>query len=124
MNQFDHYIPAPSLSCPACGAGLDHWQGSDGPNAGFVWQQGVRQPVDPRPAGAGNGSESAAHLPVAFRIHTYCCSKQFPVEAICRAPNGTWISTELITAGNAQRHKDERMEDFKARLRWLQRGKR
>lgn len=122
MSQFDYYLPDPALNCPACQAPLKDWKGSDGPNGYYVWQQGVRAPVEQR--AEASGPLEAVHLPVAFRLHTTCCSKHFFVEAIGRAPTGTWNSTELITASNAQRDRDERMEDFKARLRWLKGSRR
>lgn len=126
MSFFDHYLPEPSLRCPACNAPLVDWQGTDGPNGLFVWKQGGRPPVDQLADGEGrldDNARAALHLPNAFRMYTACCSKRFFVEAIGRAPNGIWSSTELITVNNAQRDKDERMEDFKARLRWLQGGR-
>lgn len=122
MNAFDYYRPDPALHCPVCHAVLKDWRGEDGPNAYLTWQQGRREPVD-GPAGAAAAAAPPC-LPVAFRIRTSCCSSRFLVEAIGRAPGGTWVATELITASEAQRGKDERMEDFKARLRWLQGGKR
>lgn len=123
MSLFDYYTPEPALACPACKATLGDWKGVDGPADLLVWRQGVSQPVEQR-----DGSEApldavalaARRLPNAFRIYTTCCSKHFFVEAIGRAPNGTWTSTELITARTAQRDRNERMEDFKARIRWLQ----
>lgn len=126
MSLFDYYIPEPALRCPACTAPLADWQGTGGPKALLVWKQGVRSPVDQLAEGEGRleaDALAAVHLPNVFRIYTACCSKRFFVEAIGRAPNGTWSSTELITVNNAQRDKDERMEDFKARLRWLQGGR-
>lgn len=123
MSNVDYYRPEPPLKCPVCNAGLDNWQGNDGPGGGYIWQQGVRLPVDQRGANAA-GAMADVHLPVAFRIYTACCSRQFFVEAIGRAPTGTWSSTELITARDAQRHEGERMEEFKARIRWLQGGHR
>lgn len=127
MSNIDYYLPEPPLRCPVCNASLGNWQGSDGPGCGFIWQQGVRSPIDQR----GNaeykveaGAAADVHLPNAFRIYTACCSRQFFVEAVGRAPNGTWSSTEVITARDAQRHEDERMEQFKARIRWLQGGHR
>ncbi|MES2918491.1 MAG: hypothetical protein V4729_07720 [Pseudomonadota bacterium] len=127
MNLFDYYVPEPALNCPVCNAGLDGWKGVDGPDDLVVWRQGQSQPVEQL---AGSESPLAAEalaalrLPNVFRIYTSCCSKRFFVEAIGRAPNGTWKSTELISADNAQRDKNERMEDFKSRIRWLQGGHR
>lgn len=122
MSLFDYYTPDPPLHCPACNAPLAEWRGTDGPCALYVWQQGQAAPVEQR--GKADAALADARLPVAFRIHTSCCSSRFLVEAIGRAPGGTWSSTEVITADMAQRGKDERMEDFKARLRWLQGGAR
>lgn len=126
MSLFDYYQPDPALKCPACNADLDHWRGSDGPADLFVWKQGQRHPIAQRTEGTGRAAADLAtvELPVAFRLQTVCCSNRFPVEAIGRAPNGTWNSTELITAATAQRGQDERMEDFKARLRWLKGSRR
>lgn len=127
MSNVDYYLPEPPLKCPACNASLDNWQGGDGPCGGFVWQQGARLPVDQRANAESKVAADALadlHLPNAFKIYTPCCSRQFLVEAIGRAPGGTWSSTELITARDAQRHEGERMEEFKARLRWLKGGHR
>lgn len=127
MSLFDYYMPEADLNCPVCNAILRDWRGSDGPGDLVVWQQGVSQPVKQLP-----GSEhplepsalAALRLPNVFRIYTSCCSQRFFIEAIGRAPQGTWKSIELISADNAQRDKDERMEDFKSRIRWLQGGHR
>lgn len=127
MSQFDYYYPDPALQCPSCHADLLEWRGSDGPGALFVWKQGHRHPVEQKTDGASRRDATALDavmLPVAFRMYTSCCSTRFSVEAIGRAPNGTWNSTELITAATAQRDKEERMEDFKARLRWLKGNRR
>lgn len=126
MSLFDFYTPDPPLRCPACNAPLADWQGTGGPNGLFVWQQGVRPPTGQLLEGEGrleDSARAALFLPNVFKIRTSCCSSRFFVEAIGRAPNGTWTSTELVTVDNAQRDKDERMEDFKARLRWLQGGR-
>lgn len=123
MSNVDYYLPDPPLNCPVCHAPLLKWQGNDGPGGGLLWQQGRRAPVDPR-GQAADAALADLHLPIAFTIYTACCSRHFFVEAIGRAPTGTWSSTELITARDAQRHEGERMEEFKARIRWLQGGHR
>lgn len=123
MSEFDYYTPDPVLKCPVCQADLSGWKGIDGPSDLLVWRQGVGAPLE-QLAGSQEYLDAAAlaarRLPNAFRIYTTCCSRHFFVEAIGRAPNGVWTSTELITAATAQRDKNERMEDFKARIRWLQ----
>lgn len=125
-SKFDYYEPDPPLACPVCNAGIREWQGKGGPNRLLVWRQGVARPVgqvadgDDRPDAR---ALEAFQLPNAFRIYAPCCSRQFLVEAICRAPNGIWKSTEVITAQNAHREDGERMEQFKERLRWLRRGR-
>lgn len=127
MSLFDYYLPEPPLKCPACNADLNDWRGTDGPSALFVWKQGQQHPADQLGDSASRRDGPAregALLPVAFRMHASCCSSRYFVEAIGRAPNGTWNSTELITAATAQRDKEERMEDFKARLRWLKGSRR
>jgi hypothetical protein len=123
MSNVDYYLPEPSLRCPVCNASLGEWQGTDGPCGSFVWKQGVSSPIDQRVAAEPKAAADAlakARLPNVFKIYTPCCSRHFVVEAIGRAPNGTWSSTEVITARDAQRHEGERMEQFKARLHWLQ----
>lgn len=127
MSSFDYYEPDPALRCPACGALLEGWRGTDGPADLLVWRQGSAAPVAQR-NGAAQPRDAAAlaalRLPNVFRMQVACCSSRFAVEAVGRAPNGTWSSTELVTAATAQRERDERMEDFKSRLRWLQGGHR
>lgn len=126
MSMFDYYEPDPALHCPVCNTLLTEWQGKDGPNGYLVWRQGVAQPsvrAHEAPDRPDDAALATLRLPNAFRIYSPCCSRQFLVEAICRAPQGTWISTELVTAENAHQQKGERMEHFKERLRWLRRGR-
>jgi hypothetical protein len=119
---FDYYQPQPEVACPFCGKELTDWQGKDGPCALFVWRQGVASPVD-HPVSDDVRAEPAelarARLPTSFLIYAYCCGPHYPVEAICRAPNGVWSGLELITAKNATQRKEETRAAFKARLKWL-----
>ena len=122
MGLYDDYIPDPPLNCPVCGSPLEGWQGYDGPNGLMVWRQGVPAPIDqPIDEDAKLDPEELARsrLPKEFTIHAPCCGKRFFVEAKCTAPNGTWSTTEVVTAETAKQRKDERRADFQERLRWL-----
>jgi hypothetical protein len=119
---FDYYEPDPPLACPVCGTELAMWQGYDGPCGLMVWRQGFPSPVDqPIDDDARlTADELARHrLPGTFTIRAKCCSPKFTVEAIGRTSNGTWSSTEVVTAQTARQHKNERRSEFKARLAWL-----
>jgi hypothetical protein len=123
MGMFDHYIPDPPLRCPVCGSALNDWQGKDGPNALFVWRQGVAAPIDQAIDDEDVRLEphqlATFRLPENFLIYEYCCGRHFPLEADCRSTKGIWTHIELETAETATQRKDERRHDFKARLRWL-----
>jgi hypothetical protein len=123
MGMFDYYEPDPTLSCPACGARLSEWQGKDGPNALLVWRQGQRCPVNQAASDDHKldpGYLRKFQLPAEFDIYTACCGGPYFVEAVCRAPDGVWTSTELITYRNLWQHKEEHREEFKAHMRWLE----
>jgi len=122
MGMFDAYEPDPPLACPVCGRTLAGWQGKDGPNALFVWRQGRPEPVDQRASEDCRLAPEARarfRLPERFEIETVCCGGRFPVTATCRAPQGSWSETTLVTAATARQGKNERAEEFRARLRWL-----
>jgi len=97
MAMFDWYKPAPSLTCPNCGSMLREWQGKDGPNGLFVWEQGRTSPIDqPIDDDARLPPEKLAtwRLPSSFRIHAHCdCGKRVEAEGTCR--NGTWVLTRV-----------------------------
>ena len=119
---FDTYEPVPQLACPACSRPLEDWQGKDGPCALIIWRQGVTAPVgQPIDDDARLDPEDLEklRLPEEFEIYTSCCHPRFFVEAIGRAPNGTWEETELATGANAKQAKNERRGEFRRRLAWL-----
>jgi hypothetical protein len=61
------------------------------------------------------------NLPKEFGFYSFDCDCPYPIEAVGRTDGGgVWTSTELITAKNTQQGKEERKEQFKARLNWLQ----
>jgi hypothetical protein len=127
MGMFDWYNPEPSLNCPTCGKQLSDWQGKDAACLLFVWQQGFANPIEHK----GDGEDFQVSdsdlkdwkLPNQFSFYSYDCDCPYPVEAIGRTENEIWTSTELITAENAEQRRDERKEEFKTRLKWLQSAK-
>ena len=124
MSLFDTYIPAEILHCPVCGDELSEWQGKDGPCGSFVWVQNKKAPI------AQNAAESnrddadrvKCSLPEKFKISSYDCNCEYPVQAIGTCSEKKWTKTILITSENATQHKEERKSDFQKRLSWL-RGK-
>ncbi len=46
MGMFDWYKPKERTCCPVCKEVLEEWQGKDGDNALFVWQEGDVHPID------------------------------------------------------------------------------
>ncbi len=119
---FDTYKPAQVKECPVCGGPLIQWQGKDGPCALFVWEEGFASPTT-QEADDMNISEeerNRVRLPASFEIYSHDCDCQYTVEAICEAINGTWVSTKIINSSIAKQKKEERKEDFKKRLKWLE----
>jgi len=64
----------------------------------FVWAEGLGAPVDqlvdeecqvPVP------ERRRLVLPAQFVIYSYDCPDHKPVEAVCRAIDGVWLSTEI-----------------------------
>jgi hypothetical protein len=101
---------------------LSGWQGKDGPSALFVWRQGVPAPIEQQ---AGNLSVSESRraeerLPRRFRMHAYCDSCEYLVEALGQCRNHVWVSTEVITPENAEPWEFEDPAEFRQRLKSLQ----
>jgi hypothetical protein len=120
MGMFDWYEPNPPLNCPVCDAKLDGWQSQDANCALFVFRQGERHPIyQDVPDEMKRTLLGDVQLPEEFTIYTNCCGNGFLVLAKCRALNGVWSETELITAQNVQQGK-QRKSDFNAYLRWLE----
>jgi hypothetical protein len=98
MSLFDHYRPSAELRCPACHRVLREWQGKDGPNGMFVWEQGVRAPVDQAVDEELRLTPDALErvaLPERFVIYSYDCPEHQPIEAECRAVDGAWVETNV-----------------------------
>jgi len=122
MGIFDTYKPAHKHICPVCGGELEEWQGKDGPCGLFVWSEGLASPFGQN-TGENNLSEEERgtwRLPGKFEIYSYDCGCPYPVVANCKCENDVWVTTELVTASNAKQRKEERKEDFKKRLKWLE----
>ena len=123
MSMFDSYFPDPPLRRPVCGTRLTGWQGKDGPNALMSWRQGVGAPIDQDiddgDVKLASDELAKVRLPEQFTIYAPCCGGRFFVEAICQCADGTWTSTELVTAETATQAGEERRDEFSDRLRWL-----
>ncbi len=98
MGVFDYYFPNPIISCAVCGSELRRWQGKDGPNALFVWQQGIAHPLSQMVDDGGLYKEAvqARRLPQEFMIfpETTCCAG-CPVSATCWTDGEAWTETKL-----------------------------
>lgn len=97
MSMFDWYRPKPERSCRVCGRVLRDWQGKDGPCALFLWEQGVRSPVDhPIDDDLKLPPDQLAtwRLPSRFRIRARCkCGARVDAEGVCR--DETWMETQF-----------------------------
>ena len=102
MGLFDYYRPAHRLTCPICGAELAEWQGKDGPNALFVWAEGVASPVEqlvPSEVQADADKRAAFRLPRRFAIYSHGCKQHQPVDADCETVDGVWCTTVVRRLG-------------------------
>jgi hypothetical protein len=124
MGMFDWYKPEPDLNCPVCAKLLSEWQGIDADCLLLVWKQCVANPIeqkgDDEDFQISEADLTNFTLPKEFSFYSYDCDCPFPVQAIGKTENGLWASTKLVTAENAKQGKEERKEQFKARLKWLQ----
>jgi hypothetical protein len=96
---FDWYVPDPKVLCPACGTPVVEWQGKDGPNASFVWQQQCAAPVSQRADEDCRLSDEQLQqrrLPKEFIIYpTEPCCRGCPTHAIGRTTHDVWAHLEL-----------------------------
>jgi hypothetical protein len=100
MGMFDWYKPLGNIECPVCGVGLEQWQGKDGPNALFVWNEGEGSPVDQPIDEDARISEEARRtlrLPEEFEIYSYDCDRH-RVWLKCRTRDGIWSETNIVSA--------------------------
>lgn len=98
---FDWYEPSEEFTCAACGRPLGVWQGKDGPNALFVWRQGVASPVDqPIVPESRISLEKRAEerLPPTFRLSGWC-EQHHRTDAIGRCHGDVWSEIELLSPG-------------------------
>lgn len=118
---FDTYRPAKEQKCPVCGSVLSDWQGKDSSCSLFVWEEGIAWPTkqEANDMNVSDEERENVRLPETFVIRSYDCDCPYPVEAICETKNGTWASTKIIDFTLAKQRKDERKEEFKKRLKWL-----
>ncbi len=99
MSLFNWYKPRSQLCCPIDGTPLLEWQGKDGINALFVWQEGIPYPVDQDiddpDVRSADEERLTIRLPKRFLIYSYDCPMHQPIEAICETVDETWQSTTL-----------------------------
>ena len=113
MGLYDCYIPDPPIDCPLCGTKLVEWQGKDSLCFLLRWKQNIKGPIrsesregalPPRP------EEDEYLLPDQFEIYSYDCPIHQPITAWGKAPEGIWLTTEVLGHG----HIDKSM----GRPRW------
>jgi hypothetical protein len=95
---FDWYRPIAEFKCPICELRLQEWQGKDGPNALFVWQEGIMAPIGQlvdEEVALPLLQRARARLPERFEIYSYDCPRHQPIFARCEAPDGVWTRTVL-----------------------------
>lgn len=98
VSLFDSYRPKGAFSCPTCGTELLSWQGKDGPCALFVWQEGIKHPVDQLADEEVQTPPDDRYryiLPNKFVIYSHDCSAHNPIEAIGETVGDTWTTTRL-----------------------------
>ena len=102
MGMFDTYRPKGPPKCPACGHPLTEWQGKEGPNALFVWEEGIAYPVDQpvvEECKLPLERRMQWRLPASFTIYSYDCDTHHLIYAKCKAVGDTWSVTEVMRAG-------------------------
>ncbi|GAC1446320.1 MAG: hypothetical protein NVSMB56_03890 [Pyrinomonadaceae bacterium] len=103
MGMFDYYLPNNIPECPVCNIPLRGWQGKDGHNGLFVWQQGNTAPIEQEideECKISQEARSIKRLPEKFTIYSFDCGKH-RVIAEGNAINGKWITTKLLSVENS-----------------------
>ena len=121
MGMFDWYKPKERTCCPVCKEVLEEWQGKDGDNALFVWQEGIAHPIDQRVDEDWAISKEdyvKFRLPKEFSIYTNECNCPCFVVADCSTSEGIWNKTVIIDSTNVKQGS-MRKSDFKEYLKWL-----
>jgi hypothetical protein len=128
MGMFDYYRPLPNLKCPGCGYEFDTlWQGKDGPNALFLWEQGSTAPVDQMvdvEIRSPDTLRSECRLPASFAIFNDGCRCARLVVAYGNCIGGKWDQAEVETHENAMPAPSESDREFRMRVaalkRWIE----
>ena len=100
---------------------LEEWQGKDGDNALFVWQEGIAHPIDQRVDedwAIPKEDYVKFRLPKEFSIYTNECNCPCFVVADCSTSEGIWNKTVIIDSTNVKQGS-MRKSDFKEYLKWL-----
>jgi uncharacterized protein (DUF983 family) len=102
MAMFDWYRLKVQHECSECGNPLAEWQGYDGPNGLFVWEEGIVCAVDQ------TASEDCKlppekrerwRLPESFVIYSYDCLAHHPIYATCKTSAEAWSETLIMPFG-------------------------
>jgi hypothetical protein len=124
MGMFDWYRPLPPLNCPACGQLVDElWQGKDGPNGLFLWEQGSSTPVNQLvddECKSSVESRLTMRLPESFVIYADQCGCDRFVFAFGYCKDGVWQQTEIETHQTARPGACESDREFAKRVAALQ----
>ena len=97
---FDWYKPVPNLDCPNCADLLEGWQGKDGENLLFTWQQNEIAPIGHFVDEPVHWSVlEASRLPEFFDIYTRCEACDTEVTAYCFCVDGVWHFTFIPKPG-------------------------
>lgn len=115
---FDWYLPHPDLSCPVCGESNLEWQGKDGPQGMFVWEQGHAAPIDQvvdDECRISPERRAEKRLPARFEMYAKCRCPTF-LTAVGVTENGVWTTTELLNPINAMPYSGESERQFRERL--------
>lgn len=110
MGMYDYYRPVPELACLWCGGKMVMWQGKDGPNLLYFWQQGCPAPVDDASDPEYQATEEvrrAERLPDHFSI-LGVCENDHVMHAQGTCSDGVWTELDLTEEEARVEEKRER----------------
>jgi hypothetical protein len=119
VGMFDYYRPQPGVACPWCGENL-MWQGKDGPNLLFVWEQGERHPVEhdiDEEIRFTTDRLQEFVLPETFDIRGWCTNGH-GIRASCRCSGGIWSEIDTSEAERQAAEDAERERIKRLRASW------
>ena len=101
MSMFDWYRPSGELHCPVCNTPLAEWQGKDSVCGLFIWQEGLKHPVNQAISDPDIRIDPVDYdgftLPPEFVIYSYDCPDHEPILAYCTTnEQQTWTETLIM----------------------------